>query len=100
MGELFGKLLHEYISPTGPRSQEAQVIFKAGKIWMDISIVQISVCRQRKLLSCLRTTSVAQLWQCLDLIMPLVTRNVLTMPCQLATCPNSQKGGSGNMAGE
>ena len=31
MGEIFRKLLHEYISPTGPRSQEARVIFKGGK---------------------------------------------------------------------
>jgi len=31
MGEIFGKLLHECISPTDPRSHEAWVIFKAGK---------------------------------------------------------------------
>src|SRR5882672_840287 len=66
---------------------------------MDILIVQIYVHRQQKLLSCLRTTSAAQLWQHLDLIMPLVTRNMPTMPCQLVTCPNSQKGGLGKMGG-
>src|SRR5882724_7460213 len=31
MGDLFGKLLHECTSQTGLRSQEARVIFKAGK---------------------------------------------------------------------
>src|SRR5882724_393064 len=72
---------------------------KLGKIRMAILTVQICVHRQRRPLNYLKTTFQALPWLHSGLKMPLDTKNKQMMHCQHATCPSSQRSGTGNTAG-